>query len=340
MATTLNQTKQNFRAIGFVNESNLEREDCDIKITDSSGNDSTVQGERVRGKISIRMGNNVKTFDVFCNSLTTKGEESKQWKNALAMLDLNPEIGGNPNVEPSLVSVAGRVTENRYYNDNTKDVSVGLRWTASRISTSRVTEDDEHGCTLSGTFFINGIKPETKDDEETGRLVVTLCGVQYGASPFVVNTIVNEDLADAFSDMYEVGQTANFDIDVVFEHIGAKTGGKKAFGDGGKIKASGYDRETLVIVGGDEPIEPSDEEDDDGNPIDNGYIDPKVMKIALKERTNNIAEIKASGGTTTKSTSKGASLKDKKRSIGKKASKPIDEDEDDDTDLFDDDDDF
>ena len=64
------------------------------------------------------------------------------------------------------------------------------------------------------------------------------------------------------------------------------------------------------------------------------------MKIALKERTNNIAEIKASGGTTTKSTSKGASLKDKKRSIGKKASKPIDEDEDDDTDLFDDDDDF
>lgn len=334
MATTLNQSKQNFRAIGFVNETNLVQESCEIKMEDGS----TEQGERIRGKVSVRMGNNVKTFDVFCNSITTKGEESKQWKNALSWLELNPEIGGNPDISPSVVSVNGRVTENRYFNENTKDVSVALRWTASRISTSRVTEEDEQGCTLSGNFYINSIKPETKDDEETGRLLVGLCGVQYGASPFVVDAIVEEDLAETFTDMYEVGQTASFDIDVVFEHIGAKTGGKKAFGGGGKIKSTGYDKEILVIVGGDAPIEASEEEDDDGNIIDNGYIDPKAMKTALKERANAIAEIKSNGGTTNKTASKTSNLKEKKRSLGKKVTPPV-EDEDDD-DPFDEDDDF
>ena len=334
MATTLNQSKQNFRAIGFVNETNLVQESCEIKMEDGS----TEQGERIRGKVSVRMGNNVKTFDVFCNSITTKGDESKQWKNALSWLELNPEIGGNPDISPSVVSVNGRVTENRYFNENTKDVSVALRWTASRISTSRVTEEDEQGCTLSGNFYINSIKPETKDDEETGRLLVGLCGVQYGASPFVIDAIVEEDLAETFTDMYEVGQTASFDIDVVFEHIGAKTGGKKAFCGGGKIKSTGYDKEILVIVGGDAPIEESEEEDDDGNIIDNGYIDPKAMKTALKERANAIAEIKSNGGTTNKTASKTSNLKEKKRSLGKKVTPPV-EDEDDD-DPFDEDDDF
>lgn len=335
MATILNQSKQNFRAIGFVNETNLVREDCEIKLE----NGSKEQGERIRGKVSVRMGNNIKTFDVFCNNITTKGEESKQWKNALSWLELNPEIGGNPDISPSVVMVNGRVTENRYFNENTKDVSVALRWTASRISTSRVTEEDEQGCTLSGNFYINSIKPETKDDEETGRLLVGLCGVQYGASPFIVNAVVDEDLAETFTDMYEIGQTASFDIDVVFEHIGNKAEGKKAFGGGGKIKSTGYDREILMIVGGDAPIEESEEEDEDGNLIDNGYIDPKAMKSALKERANAMSEIKSNGGTTDKTASKTSNLKEKKRSLGKKVTPPVEEDEDNDN-PFDEDDDF
>lgn len=334
MGTTLNQSKQNFRCIGLVNELNLEKEDCEIKVKDKNGNDAgTKDGERIKGSVAVRMKNGVKTFNVFVNSLTTKGEENKQWKNALAMLDLNPEIGGDSDKEASLVSVSGRVDENSYLGQD-GNVKTILRWSASRISTSRVDPEDEHGCTLSGNFYIKSVRPETKDDEETGRLLVTLCAVGYGATPILIDTIVNEDLAEAFEDIYEVGQTAPFDIDVVMEHVGgSNTSGKKKFGSGGAVNVnSGYDKETLVIVGGDEPIEEPEDEDDNGNLIDNGWIDPKAMKIALKERDTKLAEIKENGGKEKETTKKKSSLKDRK-----KVGKPVHPAEEDDDNPFDND---
>lgn len=352
MDTTLNQSKQSFLSIGLVNEFDLIHESCEIKVKDASGNDDgTREGERIRGKIGVRINNSVKTFDVFCSSLTSKGEESKQWKNALSWLELVPEInstitknfGSEEKISiagdrenASLVSVSGRVSENRYYNSNTNDVSVTLRWNATRISTSRVTEDDEHGCTLSGNFFIKSISPEIVGDNETGRLKVCLVSVGYGASLILIDAIVDENLAEDFQDIYEVGQTASFDLDVVFEHVGAKKETKKAFGKSGSIKSSGYDREMLIITGGDEPIEEPDTEDEDGNVIDNGYLNPKTMKKAFAERDKALAEIKENGGNSNSNTtrSRGNSLKEKKKLGTKKNTHPIEDD-----DPFDDDDD-
>ena len=356
METILNQTKQNFIAIGLVNEFDLTHEECEVKKKDDG---ETISSERIRGKISVRIGNNVKVFDVFCTKDTAKGEESKQWKNALKWLELVPEINstityvfGDEKKETitgdrdnaSLVSVSGRVAENRYYNPKTKEAATILRWNATRVSTSRVSEDDIQGCTLSGTFYIKSMSAEMNGEEETGRLKVTLVGVDYGATPMLIDTIVDEDLVEAFSDMYEIGQTASFDIDVVFEHIGAKeTSGQKAFGKSGSIKATGYDKELLMITGGDEPIEESDEEDEDGNPIDNGYIDPKTMKAALKEREALLAEIKENegGNKTTKRKPTGTTnLKEKKKLNATKAKKEPDYPDDDESPFDDEDDDF
>lgn len=321
----LNQSKQNFRCVGIVNEIDMTREDCKIKTQNEE-----VDGERIKGNIAIRMANGIKTFNVFVNSITSKGDESKQWKNALAMLELNPEIGGTG--EASVVSVSGRVDENSYLGQD-NNVHTALRWSATRVST-RVNEEDAHACTLSGNFFIKNIRPEVKDDEETGRLLVTLCGVNYNAEPILIETIVKEDLAEDFADIYEAGQTANFDIDVVMEHIGEKNTGRKKFGSGGSVNVnSGYDKETLVIVGGDEPIEEPDDPE-----IDNGWIDPKVMKAALKERDVKLQEIK-NGDNKSKSTKASAktTLKDKK--LGRKTPTKV-EPEDENEDPFDEDDDF
>lgn len=330
MNSVLNQSKQSFRAIGLVNELNLIREDCEIKVKDKNGENKIVDGERIRGKIGIRLNNGVKTFDVFCSSITSKGTESKQWKNALSMLELNPEIDGDSTRSPSLVSVNGRISENSYFNENINEVTTVLRWNATRVSTSKVNADDEHGCTLSGNFFINNIKNETKDDNETGRLIVQLCAVGYDASPIVIEAIVDEDMADDFLEVYEVGNTANFDIDVCVEHVGSiKATGKKAFGKSGSVDTtSGYNREYLCIVGGDEAIEEPDEtEDDDGNVVlvDNGWINPKAMKTALKEREKSIAELRSNHNTTTRSSH--SSLAQKKQSREKaKASASVEED--------------
>ena len=353
MNSTLNQSKQSFLAIGLVNEFDLTHESCEIKIKDKNGEDAgTKDTERIRGKISIRFNNCVKVFDVFCTRLTNKGEESKQWKNAESWLELTPEINSSittnfgkeeknivsgDNDNASLVSVSGRLMENRYYNTNTKAAAVNLRWNATRVSTSKVTTDATQGCTLSGNFYIKSIAPETNNDEETGRLKVCLVAVDYGANPILIDAIVAEDLADAFEDIYEVGQTASFDMDVIFEHVGATVSKEKAFGKSGTIKSTGYDKELLVITGGDEPIEESEEEDDEGNPVDNGYINPKAMKMALKERETMLTEITQNGGNANKVKSGTSSgLKAKKKLGNKKTTThPLDDDEN----PFDDEDD-
>mgnify|MGYP007053727159 CR=1 FL=1 len=41
----------------------------------------------------------------------------------------------------------------------------------------------------------------------------------------------------------------------------------------------------------DEAIEESEDEDEDGNIIDNGYIDPNTMKAAIKERAKKLEEM-------------------------------------------------
>lgn len=336
MGTTLNQTKQSFKAIGLVNELDLTREDCEIKVRDSkTGDTSTVAGERIRGRVSVDIGGDTKQFDVFCNSLTSTGAESRQWANAEAMMELNPKIGGDPKYDPSLVVVSGRVSENRYFSTKTNDVTVSLRWNASRISTSRVSEDDEYGCGLNGVFFIRSIKPEVKDEEETGRLKVALVAVDYNASPIVIDAIVEEKDAEDFEDAYEAGQTVYFNLQVRVEQVGPKVQKRMKFGDAveaNKFTNKGFINQYLVIVGGNDVIEESDETDDDGNPIDNGYIDPKAMKIALKERDTALAEIKSNGASNTSKSNKSdlSSAKNRAKAQAKNKTKPKPQVEEDD----------
>lgn len=335
MSTVLNRSEQSFRAIGLVNELNLIREDCEIKVRDNDGNDNgTMQGERIRGKIALRMGNAIKTFDVFVPSITGRGNDNPLWKNAEAMLDLNPEIGGDKNEDPSLVVITGRVAQNDYMNRG--ELVSNLRWNVARVST-RVSEDDVHGCTLHGNFFIRSIRPEVVNEEETGRLNVALVAVDYGASPIIINAIATEDIADDFNDIYEAGQTAMLFIESETEHVGQKAENNKklAFGNKGKVPtANGYDRETLLIAGGEDPLEEPENKDENGNLIDNGWIDPKAMKVALKERENKLEEMRNEGKKPSTSADKKSGLRNEK-SKSKSKSLPKHPAEDDDDTPFD-----
>ena len=92
-----------------------------------------------------------------------------------------------------------------------------------------------------------------------------------------------------------------------------------------------YDRQYLALVGGLDPIEePDEEEDEDGNIVtrDNGYIDPKTMKIALKERDTAIKETEEQETTTKKTTTADRKKAQKNKGIGKASPIP-DDDEDD-----------
>lgn len=294
----LTKTSNWFRCVGYLSESNLKREDCDIKQKDANGQDAgTVKGERIMGSVAVKTDNGIHTFNVYAQSLTSKGEESKQWKMYCDMLNWNPQIGGDPSIEPTLVNIEGAVSVNDYVNQQ-GEVKSGLRWRVGRANT-KASADEPKGTTLKVTALVQSIKPEIRQEEETGRLIVTLYGAEANGTCFPITAIVDEDMADAFTDCYEVGMTVPFELELVSRHVGNEnTGSAKKFGRAGKVAVNnGFDVQELMLVGGDDEIEEPDElttEDENGNEVEvkTQWINPVAMKKAIKARAQMLEELK------------------------------------------------
>ena len=315
----LTKTSNWFRCVGYLSESNLKREDCDIKQKDDNGQDAgTKKGERIMGTVAVKTDNGIHTFNVFAQSLTSKGEESKQWKMYCDMMNWNPQIGGDSSVEPTLVNIEGAVSINDYVNQQ-GEVKSGLRWRVGRANT-KASPDEPKGTTLKVTTIIQSIKPEIRQEEETGRLIVTLYGAEANGTCFPITAIIDEEMADAFSDCYDVGMTVPFELELVSRHVGNENNGAaKKFGRAGKVAVNnGFDVQELMLVGGDDEIEEPDElttEDENGNEVEvkTQWINPVAMKKAIKARAQMLEELK-NNPPEKKSGGKGnSSLQDKKR---------------------------
>lgn len=343
--STLQKTANWFRSVGYLSESNLKREDCDIKQKDANGQDAgTKKGERIMGSVAVKTDNGIHTFNVYAQSLTSKGEESKQWKMYCDMLNWNPQIGGDSSVEPTLVNIEGAVSVNDYVSQQ-GEVKSGLRWRVGRANT-KASPDEPKGTTLKVTTLVQSIVPEKRQEEETGRLIVTLYGAEANGTCFPITAIVDEDMADAFTDCYEVGMTVPFELELVSRHVGNEnTGAAKKFGRAGKVAVNnGFDVQELMLVGGNDEIEEPDElttEDENGNEVEvkTQWINPVAMKKAIKARAqmleelkNNPPEKKSGGKGNSSLQAKKQAAKDKMKG-GMKASQASFEEFDDDDEL-------
>lgn len=339
MQNILNKTKNYFRCIGVVNELNLKRENTEITLKDKDGKDLRKEPcERIYGTFTVRTDNGILTFNTYFSSLSQKPNkdgkyESKQWSMAEKMMDWIPEINGNGET-PTLVNVEGRLDVNDYKGQD-GEIKTTTRFTVSKAST-KVNPDDVRGCSWSGVMFIKGIRHETRasDEEETGRLIVDLYGANSKGECLPFKAIVEKELAEDFEDAYSVGETVPMDIDVVARHVGegTTTVKKKAFGRGGSVAVnSGFDVVEMIIVGADEAIEESEEEDENGEIIDNGYIDPNIMKVAIRERAKRLEELKLNddNNSSKKSTNSIKEVKKKMASTKKNIEETPFDDEDD-----------
>lgn len=334
MDTILQKTSSWFRSVGYLYESGLKREACDIKLKDDSGKvTSTTKGERILGNIAIKTDNGIHTFNVYAQNLTSKGEEAKQWKMYTDMLNWNPQIGGDSSVEPTLVNIEGSISVNDYV-DQQGQIRSGLRWRVSRANT-KVSPEDNKGTTLKATLFIHSMVPEMRQEEETGRLIVTLYGAENNGTCFPVSAIVDEDMADDFQSCYEVGMTVPFEFELVSRHVGGQANTRtKKFGRAGKVAVNnGFDVQELMLVGGDDEIEEPDElttEDENGNEVEvkTQWINPEAMKKAIKERAKYLEEMK---NNSSKQDNIGSSLQAKKQAArekmksGMKNNHPVDD---------------
>ncbi len=327
----LNKSKNFFRCVGTVYEVALKKEPCDVEIwADGQRTGEKVKAECVKGKLSVRTNTGIINFMIYFASKSLDGKDSGQWKMAESMLTLNPEVKGNGN-EPDVVVVEGRLEGNLFpKRDGTVGESINYR--VSKVSTTAYKEGMEYGLTINMSGCMTKNVPETKmvegEVEETGRNIMTTYMANGKGEVFPINIIVEEDLVEDVSDAVDKGCTIDATLDVNTITFGG-VAKKHGIGKAGRIDTSNVSTHDEYILAGMDVVEEPDEkfiEGEDGKqiPIKTLWMDPEVVKKAIKMYNVKKDEFAKNGGNKGGSTSSSKTkLNDRKaefksKRVGKK----------------------
>lgn len=266
--------------IGILNEKKLELIDSFVPNTSPR-----VSCKTIRGHIIVSTDNGDFRIEVYQNSKTKTGVDNKMYTAVETLYtDYISKVDASKNsaLTADVISVRVQADVNDYYNDKAKKMVSGIRFKFNGCSRTNDTELTT-GLDLQG--FIWSVKPELKDEEETGRVLVQFInfGYEEKALPFilVVSKANNEKW---FDDNFKAGSSVELKIQPTYVSVGAKKQ-KVAYGEDVKT-SDGYDVLELLVSGAYEIIE--DEENE-------FFYDSKRVKEAMKERKVLLEQIEADG---------------------------------------------
>ena len=349
----LNKSKNFYRCVGSVNEIALKREPCDVPIwEDGKPTGEKVKAECVKGRLAVNTGSGIVTFMIYFASKGLDGKESRQWKMATDMLELNPEVNGDGGA-PSVVVVEGCLENNMFMSRDGKEVKEAPQFRVSKVSTTAYKEGMEYGITVNMSGCMTKSVPETKmvdgETEETGRGVMTVYMANGKGEVFPVTVIVPDDLVDDVNDAVENGCTIDATLDVNTITFGG-VAKKHGIGRAGKIDTSNVFTRTEFVLAGMDIVDEPDElyiEDEDGKqtPVKTLWMDSSVVKKAIKMYQVKKDEFAKNGGNKATKSNSITNRKDRKaeykaKRVGKKATNDFDEFGDDENPWSDDNDEF
>lgn len=268
MAREIRRTDSQGLIVGVLSELALEIIDDEIKLS----NGKTKKCKRIVAKdkkfnnaISIETTNGTFSFPApsFCSSITREGEESKSfkfWETVVNEYKDKLHYGENADRVALTVSYAPQVS----YNRQKDDVLVYANSFNTRYIT-RVDEETESSTDMSTECIIKAIRPEMRNEEETGRKIVDIMTVGYGDADtpligIVSSLIISENLVDDFENTFEIGQTCKLDFELKKVRVGGSQA-QQSHGFGRKAKVNeGFSVTERVVIGGDEPYNDSDME--------------------------------------------------------------------------------
>lgn len=316
-------TKNLSKFVGVLSEKALE---C-VEGETNGENDKKIPCEIIKGKITLETVNGTFPLRVYSASKKKDGTANKMFKGLKTIMDTyvsKLDVAKDSSLVADTIECNTKVSINDYpAQDGT--INTGIQ--VSLNSAKRVNEDAESSTDLDLVGYIDNIVPELdKDEEETGRLVVTFISVGYGekAEPFTL--YVDEELADDFDEMYEKGNTCELYCSVAMKHVGAKQTAEAAFGRKAKVN-SGFDVLEIQVVGGEPPYE-EDDDDEDGN---SKILSSKLIKELKKNRELYLENLKNDAKDKDKKEKKSA-----KKGLGdkKKIKESEDNEDDGDDDIF------
>lgn len=319
----IRQTESNGTIIGVLSEMDLKIEETEVEVV-SNGNTSKKKCNHVVGAFSIETDNGTFKFFAprFANELKKDGTKNKSydsWVTVINEYTSKMDVAKNGG-EASRVKLSVGFNSYDKFDDKTNNVVHNCGFTSSFMS--RVSEEVESSTDVQIEGVIKNIRPEMKNDEESGRLLVDFITVGYGDKEVgqianVDTFVVEEDIADAFVNGYfdeilgenirgyQAGDTCVLNCEVKMTHVGGDTKPSGGLGRKAKVK-TGYDKMEIIVFGGEKPYNLDEEANKDKiysvetvKGLLNErqiYIDSLPSKAKAKANGNSGSSAKPSGG--------------------------------------------
>ena len=192
----------------------------------------------------------------------------------------------------TLVSTRCTIAMNDYYND-AGNLSSSIRYKASFYN--RVKSEEYNPCaTFEVEAYVESIRKEFKEGEETGRIFMDTYIPIYGGAVIPVTFEAEDDTAEYISDNYTPQKTCHIWGDIISKAV-RKIEKRSGFGKSIEKKKVSY-RRALLITGGDEEQYETDNAKS---------YDPEIVRKAVAYRNDEYLPflLEKSGGKKPQPTS-------------------------------------
>lgn len=266
--TNLRQGNAKINAQGIVSEK-------DLKIVTEEGK------TKITGFVTIKTSDvNFLRFNVNVNEKTNSGADNRTYAGIKTVMEEYKTISEVGEEAADKITVSGEL--NLYRNSNSGQEMVTYK--GSFFNRLKNPEEYEPCANFEVEVFISSINPEMdKDGNETGRVIVSGWLPTYsGIEP--IKLVAESEVGQQIDSMFQPGQTVEFYGSVVNNRIEKVTEIPVAIGKPRKKIETSFKNE-LVIEGASEAYE-------EGVTPEKPY-EMEVIKAAIQERENKIAEEKA-----------------------------------------------
>lgn len=202
------------------------------------------------GNIVVRAKDTDFTINVFKSEKFGTGKENESYTKMTEWLD--DAIPESKSVEDaSRLSISVEMTENRYINKENK-LANAVKFTIPMFNypLSSSEEDLAEGM-IEG--FVNNIKPEIVNDEETGRSILSLYCVGYDKEfsdkANELTFIIPEELVADVENEYSRGDTISISYEINTTGVVKEVSTGSGFGRSAKISKT-FARPEYVLIGG------------------------------------------------------------------------------------------
>lgn len=291
-------TNQKARLVGHLKEKNLELKQSTIK-------DTNIPCEVISGDMTVECDNGTFKLRVYSQSKKKDGDDNKMFAGIKKIYETYvPAVKADDGIGDYIDCDVKMGISDFVTKENT--VSTGVQFSLN--SANRVSTDTESLFDIDMDAFIRGIHPEIINEEETGRILVDVVGVNFAEEAEPYQLIVEEDMADAFDGFWEIGQTVRITVTPKMVHKGEVKKQQVGFGRAANTR-SGYDKLELIIVGGSPAYEKPDDEETPTKVLQASYV--KELWGARQLKLENLPKEKAKREAE-------KNKKDAKANVGKK----------------------